>query len=93
MGRTIPTIRQALTDEIAEWKPMRDWLRKGDREAFDEMINLVMLNASELSTAVRPIPFDYLVMGILFEQYKMLKRLGAKFPTEWNDSLDNHNGK
>lgn len=70
MGRTIPTIRQALADEIADWKPFRDWLRKGDMEVFDEMMKLVLLNTSELSTAVRPIPFDYLVMGILSEQYK-----------------------
>jgi hypothetical protein len=89
MGRTLPSIRQALAKEIDDWRLTREWLRKEDRPYFDEMMDLVYLHASELGAAARPIPFDYLCMGIMFGMYRMLRQVGAKFPTEGgNAQLD-----
>ena len=53
MGRTTPSFRIAEAQEIEEWRHFRRALPKGDRPAFDEMLNAARLYASASSAAVR----------------------------------------
>jgi hypothetical protein len=74
MGRTLPSIRQLLREEIEAWKPMRNFMKDPeDRKLFDEMMKLCYAHASELSVACSPIPMDYILVGICFELFKKAK--------------------
>jgi hypothetical protein len=40
MGRTIPSFRNVLAMEKAEWQPFRNALDKKDRKEFDDMFDI-----------------------------------------------------
>jgi hypothetical protein len=40
MGRTVPSFRNVLAMEKAEWKPFRNALDKKDRKEFDDMFDI-----------------------------------------------------
>jgi hypothetical protein len=67
MGRTCPTYRMLLDEEIASWEHFRRALRKEDREAFDELMDSVRNRASASSNAARLNPFESMVMAALVE--------------------------
>jgi len=72
MGRTVPSFRIAEAREIEEWRRFRRSLPKGDRDAFDEMLNAAKLYASASSAAVRTSRFEGMAMAIAFHHYKTL---------------------
>ena len=80
MGRTIPTFTRYLEDELASWAAFRRALPKEDREAFDQLFRYAKCHIAEASCATRPIPFDALVMAILVEQQKEIRRLKVAVP-------------
>jgi len=43
MGRTIPSFRNALDMEKAEWKPFRNAFHKSERKEFDDMLDILRL--------------------------------------------------
>ena len=51
MGRTCPTYRTLLEDEIRSWETFRRALRKEDQEAFDRLMEKVRTHASASSNA------------------------------------------
>ncbi|MBI5208867.1 MAG: hypothetical protein HY927_02710 [Elusimicrobia bacterium] len=65
MGRTLPTIIQALMAERLGWEPFRRALRREDQEAFDELWRAARRHAAPASMAGRPMPFEACVMGML----------------------------
>ncbi|MCU0799312.1 MAG: hypothetical protein MUC62_06530 [Candidatus Thermoplasmatota archaeon] len=67
MGKTCPTYRMLLDEEIASWEQFRRALRKEDREAFDELMDSVRTRASASSNAARLNPFESMVMAALVE--------------------------
>ena len=67
MGKTCPTYRMLLEEEIHTWKSFRKALRKEDREAFDRLMDKVRRHASASSNAARLNPFESLVMAALVE--------------------------
>lgn len=67
MGRTCPTYRMLLEDEIKTWDTFRRALRKEDQEAFDRLMNGVRMHASASSNAARLNPFESLVMAALVD--------------------------
>ncbi|MBE7486702.1 hypothetical protein HS121_00365 [bacterium] len=78
MGRTIPTFTNYLENEISSWTSFRRALTREDREAFDQLFRYAKLHIAEASCAARPIPFDALVLAILLEQQKEIRRLKAE---------------
>ncbi|HVC26786.1 MAG TPA: hypothetical protein VND40_01360, partial [Nitrososphaerales archaeon] len=72
VGRTTPSFRIAEAQEIEEWRRFRRALPKGDRPAFDEMLNAARLYASASSAAVRTSRFEGMAMAIAFHHFKML---------------------
>ena len=75
MGRTIPSYRIAIEMERNKWKIFRQKLDKKDRKIFDEMFSYSRLYNSAGSNACRPILIHPILMSIIFEHYKQLKKL------------------
>jgi hypothetical protein len=78
MGRTVPTFRQTLESIIQGWGDYRRALPKEDREAFDELCNRARLHASASTYAAFSDPLEGVLLSILLEQEKELRRLKGK---------------
>lgn len=73
MGRTLPSFRQLLEIERLSWSGFKKELpTKLNKKAFDGIFEYAELYASYLSNAVNPIPWESVVMGSLFHNYKTL---------------------
>ena len=75
MGKTVESFRIALEEEINRWSGFARALRKPDREAFDELMDMCRTYASESSCATNPIVFEPMVMSILLFQQKRIMQL------------------
>ena len=78
MGKTVESFRMALEGEINRWSGFAYALRKPDREAFDELMDMCRTYASESSCATNPIVFEPMVMSIMLAQQKKLRELEYK---------------
>jgi hypothetical protein len=77
MGRTIPSYRIATEMERNKWKSFRERLDKKDRKEFDKMFSYTRLYNSAGSNACRHILIHPILMSMIFEHYKQLKKLEA----------------
>ena len=77
MGRTIPSYRIAAEMERNKWKIFRQILDKKDRKMFDQMFSYSKLYNSAGSNASRPQLIHPILMSIIFEHYKQLKKIEA----------------
>ena len=75
MGRTIPSYRIALEMEKKKWKSFRQKLGKRERKLFDEMMSYSQLYDTSGVLACKPILIHTMLMSIIFEHYKQLKKL------------------
>ena len=75
MGKTVPAYRMALEEEISRWSGFARALRKPDREAFDELMDMCRGYASESSNATKPIVFEPMIMSILLAQQVRIQKL------------------
>jgi hypothetical protein len=75
VGRTVESYRMALDREAQRWSGFARALRKDDRIAFDQLMDMCRNYASASSNSTRPILFEPMVMSILLHQQKMLNRL------------------
>jgi len=75
MGRTIPSFRNVLAIEKAEWKPFRNALDKSERNDFDDMFDIPRLYLSACSNSVQLVPLHPIIMSILFHHYKELTEI------------------
>ena len=78
MGKTVPAYRWALEDEINRWSGFARALRKPDREAFDELMDMCRRFASESGNATNPIIFEPMVMSIMLAQQLRIRKLENK---------------
>jgi len=78
MGKTVPAYRMALEDEFRRWSGFARALRKSDREAFDELMDMCRNYASESSNATNPIVFEPMVMSVLLGQQRRIRELEQK---------------
>lgn len=75
LGKTVESYRIALDQEIQMWRGFARALRKEDREAFDQLMDICRNYASAGSNATRPVLFEAMVMCILLDHQKFLTRL------------------
>jgi hypothetical protein len=75
MGRTIPSYRIASEMEIWKWRSFRKALDKQDRKKFDEMLSIPRLYNSAGSMACRPVLIHIILLSIVFEHYKQLRKI------------------
>ncbi|NHI94113.1 MAG: hypothetical protein EAX96_16605 [Candidatus Lokiarchaeota archaeon] len=78
MGRTIPTFRMLLEQEISSWSDYRRALRPDDRKHYDAIIDFARLKADAGSNVTRPILSEIMFMSILIEQQKQIDKLRLK---------------
>ena len=78
MGKTVESYRMALESEINRWSGFARALRKEDREAFDELMDMCRGYAMAAGNATNPIVFEPMVMSILLAQQKKLRELEYK---------------
>ncbi|MGA3296334.1 MAG: hypothetical protein ABSD41_02680 [Candidatus Bathyarchaeia archaeon] len=82
MGRTIPSWRNVVEDEVEKLKKFRNSLRLEDKLIFEDLLNQCKLYASAASALASPIKEIPLILSILFAHHKKLteleKRLNEK---------------
>ena len=86
MGKTVPAYRMALEEEINKWSGFARALRKPDREAFDELIDMCRSYVSESSNETNPIVFEPMVMSILLGQQRRIRELEQELKAMQPDS-------
>ena len=74
MGRTVPSYRLASESEKRKWKVFREQLDKSERKMFDEMLSYSRLYNVAGVGACRPVLLQTILMSIIFEHYKQLKK-------------------
>ena len=75
MGEAVESFKTALEEEISRWSGFARALRKADREAFDELMDMCRSYASESSNATNPIVFEPMVVSILLAQQVRIQKL------------------
>jgi hypothetical protein len=75
MGRTIPSYRIASEMERWKWRSFRKAFDKQDRKKFDEMFSYSRLYNAAGSMACRPVLIRVILMSIIFEHYKQLRKI------------------
>lgn len=76
MGRTVPSYRLALEEEIGRWKCFRKTLQSDEeRQAFDEIMDMCRSNGMASGAACSPIIFEPMIMSILLAQQKKIRKL------------------
>jgi hypothetical protein len=75
----VPTFTNLIDAELASWSKFRRGLRKDDQEVFDEIFRAAKLHLAENFYAMRAIPFESIMMSIIVEQQKTIRRLEKVF--------------
>lgn len=75
MGRTVPTFRNIIESFGWEWNDFKRALRDTDRKTFEELLNHGRHHATAGSNMANPNPFEPVVMSILIEHEKTLRKL------------------
>ena len=81
MGKTVESFRIALEREINRWSGFARALRKPDREAFDELINMYRTYATEIAYLNNLTEFELMVMSILLFQQRRIMQLERELET------------
>ena len=75
VGKTVESYRMALESEINRWNSFARALRKPDREAFDELMDMCRSYAMAAGNATNPVVFEPMVISILLAQQRKLSEL------------------
>ncbi len=78
MGRTIPSWRMLLEEELTRSKRFRDALRIDERPIFDDLMDECRRHASAAGAAVLPAKTEGMFLSLLFSHHKSLKELRDK---------------
>jgi hypothetical protein len=81
MNSTVSPYETAVEQEINRWSGFHRALRKEDREAFEELLQIFRNNAHASEAARNPFPFEPMVMSILTAQQKIIKQLEKDLQT------------
>ncbi len=79
MGKTVPSYRIAIEDEISRWKGFRNTLATDqEKQAFDQLMDMCRNLASAGGCACNPVLFEPMAMCILVGQQKKIRELEYK---------------
>ena len=79
MGKTVPSYRMAIEEQIASWKGFRDALASEEEiQAFDQIMDMCRMQAMAGSAAYSPVLFEPMVMSVLLGQQKRIRTLQRK---------------
>jgi hypothetical protein len=74
LGRTVPSFRIALEEELKKWSEFRRGLRTEEQKILDELLNDVRKHTDAGSLVCSPTISEIVTMSILIELKKQLKR-------------------
>jgi hypothetical protein len=77
MGRTLKTINQLIQQEEQAFVNFRRTLRRSDQLIFDELFAGAKKHIAAISQANHALPFEAILLAMLLEQAKEIKRLHA----------------
>ena len=77
LGRTVPSFRIALEQELQKWKEFRRGLRIEEQAILDELLNNVRKHADAGSLVCSPTISEIVFMSIAIELMKQLKKSDA----------------
>ena len=93
MGKTIPSYRMALEDEIAKWSGFREALHSGEeKEAFDELMDTCRAYAMAGSNATNPIILEPMLMSIALSLQKRTRNLEKKLSALYQQARRENHG-
>jgi hypothetical protein len=75
MGRTIPSWRIVVEQEIAAMSRFKQFLGPEDRAVFDDLLSQCKLYASEAGCLASPVKEVPLLLSMIFAQHKRLTEL------------------
>ena len=75
MGRTVPSFRIVVEHFGLEWHEFKRALREIDKESFDCLMNHARRHAEAGTNMPHPNPFEPVVMSILIEHEKEIRKL------------------
>ena len=78
MGRTVPTFRNMIELFGLEWYDFKRALRSDDKNTFDDLLNHARKHGASGTNMVNPNPFEPIVISILIEHEKLIKKLMIK---------------
>jgi hypothetical protein len=79
LGKTVPSYRMAIEDEMQTWKRFRNSLASDEeKQSFDLMMDYCRLQSMAAQNACKPILFEPMMMSILLEQQKQIRTLRRK---------------
>ncbi|WXG44698.1 MAG: hypothetical protein WED04_11815 [Promethearchaeati archaeon SRVP18_Atabeyarchaeia-1] len=74
MGRTVPSFRMALEQELKKWSQFRRGLRVEEQRILDGLLNDVRRHADAGSLVCSPTISEIVLMSILIELKKQLEK-------------------
>jgi hypothetical protein len=75
MGRTIPSWRIVMEEEIRRLEGFKQLLRPGERMVFDDLVNQCRLYVTQASCTASPVKEVPLLLSMIFGQHKRLAQL------------------
>ncbi len=78
MGRNNDTFTLVIDRQRDAWGKFRRALRKEDQMLFDEMWRAPKLHLAAGAFIANEMPFQTILMSMLLEQYKMIRRLEGR---------------
>ena len=78
MGRTVPTFRNMIELFGLEWNDFKRALRYDDKNVFDDLLNHARKHGASGTNMVHPNPFEPIVISILIEHEKSIRKLNEK---------------
>jgi hypothetical protein len=91
MGRTVPTLNEAIAEVMRDLNKVRDGLTTREKPLWDEFLLTGHLNERAISLAVFTDPMQAMMLAMLFKQFKMIKALGGTLK-DAQDTLDPKEG-
>jgi hypothetical protein len=80
MGRTIPSWRIVVEEELAKMDRFKQFLRTEDRAVFEDLLNQCKLYAPQAGTLASPVNEVPLLLSMIFAQHKKFVELEKAFP-------------
>ena len=81
VGRTVESYRIAMEEEIHTWDGFARALRKDDREAFGELMDMCRSFATASSNATNPLILEPMIMAMLLAQQERIRTFEKKLST------------
>jgi hypothetical protein len=75
MGRTLPSITQALLIEQGSFSRFRRALRRSDQLALDDLFASARQHLAAAQFAAHALPFEVFLLSMLLEEHKEVIRL------------------